>query len=185
MRHTTGWLSSVMILALVLTGCASAPPVVSPLDAARQAWLEQAVAAVEPHVEAATGLDVEIRKVRWHGAPHRDGFCGYYGVPSGGRSLGRREVDFWMPPAQGSPGGCLPPPTMTAIHWLVVIGHELAHAAEWQAYGNPGAGQTHGPRFRRVFAAVQGSFAGPGGWYLPVIRQLPPWPSAPHRQAQR
>ena len=65
---------------------------------------------------------------------------------------------------------------MNAGHWLVVIGHELAHAAEWQRYGNPGAGQTHGRRVREVDRKVLSAMRGADGWLVSVIRQLPPWP---------
>ena len=144
-----------MLLAVVLAallGCATR----TPLDQARQAWLKEALAQVEPVVEEATGASVRISGITWMIRPKRGACAAYWYIPGEGQG----RIEFYPSP------GC----DLEGMRLRTLV-HELAHAVHEQRAGIGAYGQeVHGEEFEAINATALRA----------VLRevQLPPWPGA-------
>ena len=143
-----------MLLAVVLAalqGCA----IRTPLDQARQAWLKEALAKVEPVVEEATGTPIWISGITWMSRPKGNTCASYWYRPGEGQG----RIEFYPNPLCD---------VGTSRLWTLV--HELAHAVHGQSLGIGAYGkETHGEKFRAINAKALRA----------VLRKvnLPPWPS--------
>ena len=146
----------VLATLAILQGCATAPR--TELDDARQQWLEEAVRIAEPHVERAIGWEIRGLKVKYHN--HSPGYCGY--------AARQPLVEFY----KCERGFYNKDHAANATSMMFVVLHELAHVAEWQRYGNPGSGGTHGWRWRKVYGTIRSKVSP-----FRLAASLPPYPS--------